>query len=117
MELYYLYLQLPGTIRIGIDVFLLILMAFWFYLPFAVIGTSRRLLKSIKQVEDNTHWILKELRKMSWNLEKFEPTDEGISEEAEFEDEDRTPTCITCEKCYHMNDVGAQICTRCTSWL
>ena len=117
MELYYLYLQLPGTIRIGIDVLLLILMTLWFYLPFAVIGTSRRLLESIKQVEDNTHWILKELRKLSWELTKYGPADKMVSEEAEFEDEDRTPTCITCQKCFHMNDVDAQLCTRCSNWL
>ena len=120
MELYNIYLQLPDNIRILIEISLLILVVLLFFMPFAVVCTNRRLtklLESNNRVEENTHQNTMVLRELSWGLVKFRREDEVVSGETGFEDEDPTPTCITCEKCYHMNDIGAQICTRCASWL
>jgi len=76
MELYQIYLQLPGNIRIVIDILLLILALLWFYLPFAVIGVNRRLaklLESNKNIEDNTQRMAITLNKLSLDLDDSEP--------------------------------------------
>ena len=125
MELYYIYLQLPGTIRIVIDIFLLVLVVLWFFLPFAVIGTNRRLtklLESNKRVEDNTYRTTMTLKKLSLDLADSVPDDEAVYEEPEPEDQtepkDQNPKgIITCRKCYQLNVFGAQTCTRCNAWL
>jgi hypothetical protein len=81
MELYQIYLQLPGNIRIVIDILLLVLALLWFYLPFAVIGTNRRLaklLESNKNVEDNTQRMAITLNKLTLDLDDSQPGDEGF---------------------------------------
>ena len=119
MELYYIYLQLPGTIRIVIDIFLLVLVVLWFFLPFAVIGTNRRLtklLESNKRVEDNIHRISVSLRSPDWNYSQSLPDFAAVYEEPD--PEDTTPLCgNTCQKCQHMNDIDAQTCSHCNAWL
>jgi len=125
MELYQIYSQLPGNIRIVIDILLLVLVLLLFYLPFAVIGTNRRLtklLESNKQVEDNTGRIATALNKLTLDLDDSQPGDKGFYQDADPEDptesKDENPrSVITCRKCYQLNKVGSQTCTQCNAWL
>jgi len=125
MEIYHIYLQLPGDIRIVIDVLLLVLLAIWFFLHFTVIGTNRRLtnlLESISQVEDNTHRMLITLNKLSLDLDDSEPDDQAFYEETGSKDptesKDENPrSVITCRECYQLNKVGTQTCAQCGTWL
>jgi hypothetical protein len=124
MELYYIYLQLSGTVRIVIEISLLVLAVLWFYLPFAVISTNRRLtklLESNKQVENNTHRIATTLKKLSWDLADSAPDDEAVYEDPEPKDETEPkvqhPRGLTCRKCNQLNDLGTKTCTQCNTWL
>ncbi len=125
MELYQIYLQLPGSNRMIIDILLLVLVLLLFYLPFAIIGTNRRLtklLKSNKQVEDNTERIAIALNKLTLDLDDSQPGDKGFYQDAEpgdpTESKDENPrSVITCRKCYQLNKVGSQTCTQCNAWL
>jgi len=125
MELYQIYLQLPVSIRIAIDIFLLVLVVFWIFLHFAVLNTNRRLtklLESSKHVEDNTHQVAMTLNKLSSDLGGSEPDDEAFHEEAEPEDptesKDENPrSIITCRKCYQLNKIGTQTCSQCSASL
>ena len=125
MELYQIYLQQPGNIRVIIDILLLVLALLLFYLPFAVIGTNRRLtklLESSKQVEDYTNRMVITLNKLSLDLDDSEPGDGGFYEDSESseptENKAENPrSVITCRKCYQLNKVGSQTCSQCNAWL
>ena len=102
-----------------------VLVLLLFYLLFAIIGTNRRLtklLKSNKQVEDNTERIAIALNKLTLDLDDSQPGDKGFYQDADPEDptesKDENPrSVITCRKCYQLNKVGSQTCTQCNAWL
>jgi len=107
-EISHLFDQLPGFIGVALTIFLLVLAVLWLLLPFAIVGTNKRLTQLIEINQRIAQGLENQAMRAKKARVEVSRQKAPASQGASIDDE-----TMTCPKCYKLVPAGEKVCNRC----